>query len=419
MHTIPRSFFLVVLLIARCALAEDWPCFRGPTRQGVSSEKSLPLHWSSSQNVSWKSEIPGSGWSSPIVWGERVFLTTATQEGASCHVLCIDRRTGKITWDREVLRQVPKQKEAKNSHATPTPVTDGRRVYAVFSDGSIVSLAVDGSTVWTNRDFPHYSQHGLGTSPILFENLLIMSRDGSSEGEDKKPGWQKPWDQSFLIALDRDTGAVRWKTYRGNSRIGHTTPIIADGSANPLLISNAGDIIQGFNPRTGEKIWWANSEGEGVVPSPVVGAGLVFTASGFGKPTTRAVRLGGRGDVTASHLAWEQTRAVSMIPSFVYWEGYLYTVTTNGIACCMIARTGDIVWQQRIGGNYSASPIYADGHIYFLSEEGETTVIEAGPRYKLVATNALDGMVQASMAVSAGQLFIRTAGHLYCIRNRD
>jgi outer membrane protein assembly factor BamB len=243
-----------------------------------------------------------------------------------------------------------------------------------------------------------------------------MSRDSSSEGEDKKLGWQKPWDQSFLVALDRNTGAVRWKSFRGTSRIGHTTPIIVEENGKPLLVSNAGDAIQGFDPRTGEKIWWVYSEGEGVVPSPVAGAGLVFTASGFGKPATRAVRLGGHGDVTPSHVAWEQSRGVSMIPSFVYQDGSLYSVTTNGIAYCMNAQTGEIVWQQRIGGNYSASPVCADGRIYFLSEEAVTTVIAAEPQYRLIATNPLDGTAQASMAVSGRQLFIRTDSHLYCIQ---
>lgn len=402
-------------LLVTAAAADDWPCFRGPSHQGESTEKDLPLKWDATTNVAWKTPIPGEGWASPIIFGDRVFITTATEGGASCHVLCLDRRDGRILWDRETFRQDLKRKEGKNSYATPTPATDGRHVYAVFADGGFAALTVDGRLAWVNRDFPHYSQHGLGASPILFEDLLIMSRDGSSETGDTKLGWQKPWARSFLVALDTRTGAVRWKTGRGMSRIGHTTPNVYWQDDRPMIVSSAGDVIQGFDARTGEKVWWVFSQGEGVVPSPVLGDGLAFTASGFEKPTTRAVRLGGTGDVTTTHVAWEQTRGVSMIPSFVYVSPWLYTVTTNGIAHCLDAHTGEIMWQSRIGGEHSASPVYADGHIYFLSEQGETVVIKAKPEFELVARNPLNETVQASMAVSYGQVFIRTDQNLFCI----
>jgi outer membrane protein assembly factor BamB len=395
--------------------AEDWPGFRGPGHQGESAENNLPLRWDTQTNVAWKTPIPGEGWSSPIIWGNRVFVTTATDNGASCHVLCLNRHNGRILWDKETFRQVPSRKEGKNSYATPTPVTDGRRVYTVFGDGSFVALTFDGEVAWVNRDFPYYSQHGLGASPILFEDLLIMSRDASSETGEKRLGWQIPWDRSFLVALDARTGKVRWKTGRGMSRIGHTTPNIDRQGSRPIVISSAGDVVQGFDARTGEKLWWIASKGEGVVPSPVLGGGMAFTASGFEKPTTRAVRLGGAGDVTATHIAWEQTKSVSMIPSFVYVSPWLFSVTTNGIACCVDGRTGEIVWQSRVSGDHSASPVYAGGHIYFLSEQGETTVVKAGPAFELVARNPLNETVQASMAVSQGRFFIRTDRNLYCI----
>ena len=191
---------------AMLAQAENWPCFRGPTRQGSSAATGLPLNWSATDNVAWKTPIPGEAWSSPIVWGDRVFVTTATEEGASCRVLALDRTTGKVLWDKEVFRQSPGHRNDRNSYATPTPCTDGERVYTVFGDGSFAALNFAGSVVWTNRDFPFYSEHGLGTSPILWEDRLIMARDGSHPPPDTGPGWHTAWDQAYLLALDTATG---------------------------------------------------------------------------------------------------------------------------------------------------------------------------------------------------------------------
>jgi outer membrane protein assembly factor BamB len=395
--------------------AENWPCFRGPSRQGVSREINPPRHWSATSNIVWKTRVPGEGWSSPIVWDDTVFVTTATEEGTSCRVLALHRKTGQVRWDREVFRQVPKRKEGKNSYASSTPVTDGERVYACFGDGSFAALDFAGEIRWVNREFPHYSQHGLGTSLVSHDRLLIMARDGSSEGDDPKLGWQKPWDQSFILALDAQTGQVRWRGQRGLSRIAHVTPgvLIQDGQAQ--LISAAGDVVQGHDLKTGERIWTARSQGEGVVPSVVLGDGLVFTASGFEKPTIRAFRTGGRGDVTGTHLAWEQTRGVPMIPSFLYLKPYLYTISTGGVAQCLKADTGDVVWQERVGGNHAASPVVADGGIYFASEEGEITVIAAGPEFKVLARNPMNERIQASLAFSQGQVFVRTDQHLFCV----
>ena len=398
--------------------AENWPWFRGPSRQGMSAEKGIPVKWSETGNVAWKRPLPGQGWSSPIVYRDRVFLTAAANEGRSCHVLCLDRRNGEILWDTEVFQQETRRKEKKNSFATPTPATDGKRVYAVFADGSFVALDYGGKVVWTNRDFRYYSQHGLGASPVLYKDLLIMAFDYSSDGEDAKLGWQKPWDKSFILALDAGTGRERWRARRGLSRIAHVTPNILTGGGAPQLVSAAGDVIQGFDLNNGERIWTARSQGEGVVPSVVLGEGMVYTASGFEKSTIRAVRTGGRGDVTSTHIAWEQVKGVPRIPSFVYVKPNLFTITEAGVAMCLDGRTGEILWQERIGGNHSASPIYADGRIYFTSEEGETAVIKAAPKFEILSTNKVNGVVQASPAVSQGQVFLRTSEALYCIGNR-
>jgi outer membrane protein assembly factor BamB len=330
-------------------------------------------------------------------------------------VLCLKRQTGEVLWNREVIQQTPKRKEKRNSYATPTPVTDGKQVYVAFGDGTVAALSMKGDVIWTNRDFKYYSQHGLGVSPRLYRDLVIIPFDWSSEGEDKKVGWQKPWDKSVILAFDKKNGKIRWKGQRGLSRIGHVTPNILSENGRDQLVSGAGDVIQGFNPHTGERLWSARSQGEGVVPSVVIGDGMVFTASGFEKPTIRAVRTGGKGDITQSHIAWEQTRNVPSVPSFVYVKPHLFTVTDNGVAACLKADTGEIVWQERIGGTHAASPIYADGKIYFLSMEGESVIIDAKPEFKIVARNSIAEVCQASPAASQGQLFIRSDKHLYCI----
>ncbi len=417
----PRLKLLVLLFIwlTSSVRAENWPAFRGPTGQGISTETGLPLQWSKTSNVAWKAEIPGEGWSSPIVYGDQVFVTTATGNGVSCRVICLDRKSGKVRWNTEVFQQTPRRKETRNSYATPTPVTDGKHVYVAFGDGSIAALSVSGKVVWTNREFDFYSQHGLGVSPVLHEDLFIIPFDWSSDGEDKKVGWQKPWDKSFVLAIDKNTGKVRWKAKRGLSRIAHVTPNILPENGGHQLISGAGDVVQGFDLKTGERIWSVFSQGEGVVPSIVIGGGLIFTGSGFEKPTIRAVRPGGKGDVTKTHIAWEQTKGVPSVPSFIYHKPYLFTITDGGVASCLKADTGEIVWQDRIGGNHAASPIYAEGRICFLSMEGESTIIEAKPEFKVVARNTIEEACQASYAVSQKQLFIRSEKNLYCIGQKQ
>jgi outer membrane protein assembly factor BamB len=421
--------FLGLVLCFLPAGAEQWPGFRGPTRQGISLERNLPLKWSASENVVWKTEIPGQGWSSPIVWGDRVFVTTATDNGTKCRVICVDRKSGKIVWNKEVFEQVPRRKEAKNSYATPTPVTDGQHVFAVFGDGSVAALTVDGSLVWTNREVPFYSRHGLGASPLLHEGLLIMPYDGSNPigaagvypnvSDEEKLGWQIPWDKSFITALEIKTGKRVWTAKRGLSRIAHVSPIIVPGDDKPILISGAGDCLQGFNPKTGDLLWSVYAQGEGVVPSPVAGAGRVFASSGFEKTTLRGMRLAdATGDVTQTHIEWEQKKGVPTQPSPIFVNPYLYAITDGGVATCYAPDNGDVVWQERIGGNHCASPVYGEGRIYFLAEDGETTVIGVGSRFNVLAKNPVKEKCQASIAISQGQIFIRGEKHLHCIGNK-
>jgi outer membrane protein assembly factor BamB len=229
-------------------------------------------------------------------------------------------------------------------------------------------------------------------------------------------GWKEPWDQAVLLAVDKETGKTKWRGKRGLSRVGHVTPITIDNGQT--VVSAGGDRVQGHDVETGERIWSVYSQGEGVTPSPVLGEGLIFTSSGFEEPTIRAIRPGGNGDATESNIVWEQKRGVPALPSPLYVEPFLYTITRDNILYCIEAKTGDIVWRERLEGGYSASPLLANGRIYITSEEGITRVLEPGPRYKEITRNMLDGKTMASIAVSQGNFFIRTGESLYCIGNQ-
>jgi outer membrane protein assembly factor BamB len=409
------GLFLVSMLLSVVAQGEDWPWFRGPGRQGISQEKGIPTRWNAASDIRWKAAIPGEGWSSPIVFGDRVFVTTALDGGSSLHIVCLDRRSGKVVWDKEVIRQKPQYKQPDNSHATPTPATDGTRIYVSACDGRIVAVSMDGEVQWTNSDFDYYSQHGLAASPVLYEDLVIATFDWSSRPPDTKIGWQVPWDKAVILAVDKNTGKTRWKGSRGSSRIAHVTPQIAKVEGQDQLVSGAGNVIQGHDLKTGERLWTVDSPGEGVVPSVVVGEGLVFTASGFGESRICAVRLGGHGDVTQTHAVWESKDDVPKMSSMLYASSRLYLATETGVAKCFKAATGEVLWRQRLGGKFSASPIWAEGRVYFLAENGKMTVVKDGPTFDVVAQNELGEKCCASPAISQGNLFIRTEKALYCI----
>jgi outer membrane protein assembly factor BamB len=412
-----------LLLAATAAHAQDWPRFRGPGGQGHSPETALPESWNATTNIAWKTAVPGEGWSSPIVWGDKVFLTSATDAGKTCHVLCVDAADGKILWDTPAFEQATEHKEGKNSWATPTPCTDGERVYAVFGGGSAVALDFSGKVIWTNHDVKFYSRHGLGASPIVHDGLLIMPYDGSTRvdkagqwpkvSDEERTGWQIPWDKAEVVALDVTTGKRAWTGKRGMSRIAHVTPMVVDGQ----ILSIAGDAVQGFDPKSGKLLWTVVSEGEGVTPSPAVADGLVFASSGFPKPTLRAIKFGGTGDVTSTNIVWEQKKGCPTQPSLLYVKPHVYALTESGVATCYKSETGDIVWQERLADKaaFSASPVYAAGKIYALSEAGETIVLAPGSEFKVLSRNPLGEKCQASPAVSRGRIFIRSDKTLFCI----
>jgi outer membrane protein assembly factor BamB len=400
---------------------ENWYRFRGPNGQGISQSTGLPTHWSTTENVAWRTHIPGESWSSPIVWDNHIFLTTVTEEGANCYVIALNRHTGEILWSNHVFTQQANQhRHDMNSFATPTPVTDGQSVFALFADGSFVSLDFDGNIQWINREVLNwYSQHGVSASPILYNDLLIMAVDQSGRPPDRALGWHQSWDQGYVLALDKNTGEERWRTMRGMSRLAHATPAILNVNGRNQLISPAGDVIQGFDPTDGRLIWTVSAPGEPCVPSPVFGNGLVFTAATSNAPIF-AVRPDGQGYVTETHVEWTTSGYSPMMSSFLFVEPYLITFPDNRV-CVLNAATGEFIWQERLGiGQMNPSPIFADGKIYAISERSTTVVMrltgDAETPLEIIATNELDDeMTRASFAVAGNRLLIRTANYLWSI----
>jgi len=412
-------YAVLLLLINPVLMAENWPCFRGSSRQGISQEKNVPIHWDVEKNIAWKIPIPGQGYSSPIVYDKRVYVTTAVDEGASLHLLCIDTETGEVYWDKEVTRQKTGHKEQRNSYATPTPVTDGERIYVLATDGTLLALSMDGREKWRHQELEYYSQHGLAVSPILQDGLLIVPFDGSSDGPDKKLGWQKPWDKGLVLAVEARTGQVKWRGRRGLSRIAHVVPQTVTVDGKIQVVSGAGDVLQGFDLQTGVRLWTVRSNAEGVVPSIVAGDGMIFATTGFGTSEILAVRTGGQGQCRDSHLIWKHDKDVPRVPSMLYVKPHLYALTEGGVMTCFRADSGDVIWRERLPGRYGASPIWADGNIYCLSESGKTTVIKEGPAFQVLAENDLKGTYKAGIAVSNGRLFIRSEDTLYAIEKSE
>lgn len=395
----------MIFLLLLCLISvPDWPQFRGPGGQGVSDERNLPLTWSETKNVRWKVAIPGRGWSSPVIQGDRIWLTTATEEGRSLRAIAVDVNTGAIQQNVEVFRlKSAKLMNEKNSFASPTPVIDGDRVYVHFGAYGTACLTQSGEIVWKTKLEYDNGQHGPGGSPIVYEDLLIVSCDGL--------------ESQFVVALDKATGKVRWKKTRAGYQA-YTTPLVVNAPGGDQVISPGAFQAIAYEPRTGNEIWSVKyAEGFSNVPRPVYGNGLVFICTGFQEPSLLAVRPDGRGDVTKSKVVWKLGRAIPRTPSPLLVGDELYIVTDNGIATCVDAKTGEELWRARLDGNFSASPIYADGRIYFLSEEGESIVIAPGRQLKHLATNQLEGPTLASMAVSHSSLFIRSATHLYRLTN--
>ena len=398
-----RYIVICLALVSAATLvsAEDWPQFRGPGGEGHAAAQGTPLSWSETTNVSWKTPIAGLGWSSPVIQGKQIWLTTAVDEGRSLRAVSLDQETGKIVHDVEVFAVAePAGIHSKNSHASPTPILEGDRVYVHYGAHGTACLTTSGELVWKTTDLHYDHRHGPAGSPTLFEDLLIISCDGT--------------DVQFVVALDKQTGKIRWKKHR-QGPMAYSTPLVIKANGVHQLISTGGDQVVSYDPRTGDEIWKFRYKGYSNVPRPVFGQGLVFICSGYDSASLYAIRPDGKGDVTDTHLAWSLSRGIPLNPSPLLVDDLLFIVNDGGIATCFDAESGADYWQERMDGNYSASPLLADAKLYFLNEEGLTTVIEPTKEFKVLAKNQLEGRTLASLAPLDGALLLRTDTHLYRI----
>jgi outer membrane protein assembly factor BamB len=429
---------LVLTIAAAAALqAEDWPQWRGARATGVSTEKNLPERWSTKENIAWKAPIAGTGISTPVIAGGRIFVTSQIGNGVSRQgprlvqgadasaageralraaakddgqvwfvVEAFDRTSGKRAWEYRFAAEGPLPSvHDKHNLASSSPITDGELVFAWFGTGQIVALDKAGKLVWKRHlgqeISPFTINWGHSSSPALFGNLLILLCD-------HEPA-------SYLLAVDKRTGKERWKVDRGKGRSSYSTPLVVETASGPELIVNSSERIDAYDPRTGAFLWHVGDANRFPIPSPVLHEGVLYASRGYRSGPYMAIRPGGRGDVSSSHVVWNVPTGAPYVSSIVQYEGLIYMATDNGILSIADTKTGNRVWQGRVEGVFSASPVAGDGKVYLLSESGETIVLRAGPGAEIIARNKIGERSLASMAISDGRIFIRTDEHLVCI----
>jgi outer membrane protein assembly factor BamB len=419
----PAAFLSLLLIFGWQAARADWPEFRGPRGDGHVSGRSegigLPLHWSETNNIKWKTEIPDRGWSTPVVMGGQVWLTTATVEGHDFFAICVDAETGKIRFNEKVFHSENPESlgngASMNSYATPSAVIEPGRVYVHFgSFGTACLDSATGKVLWKRDDLPCRHYRGPSSSPVMFENLLILTMDGAN--------------LQYHVALNKKTGKTVWKTDRsavwgdenvpgqmardGDLRKAHSTPLIVTAAGKPQMLSAGAKAAYGYDPRTGRELWKVQYPDFSVAPRPVFDGGLAFITTGLTKKELWAVKTDGHGDVTDTGVAWKLKKGVGKYASPILVDGLIYTASDESFITCVEAATGQTVWTERVGGKYAASPIYADGRLYFCSQDGTTLVLKPGRTLEVLATNTLASGFMASPAVSGKALFLRTKTHL-------
>ncbi len=415
------------------ASAENWPQWRGPEHNGVSREKGLPLEWSETEGVAWKCPIPEWGNNTPAIWGDAIFLTSHV-DNQRLVLLKISKKTGRVEWTREVGQGKAGQTKGGQTDrghqqfnplhnmASPSPVTDGQLVVVHFGNGDLAAYDFDGKQLWRRNlqeDFgPFTIWWGHANSPVLFEDLVISAvmQDNCAD----LPAFKDKPSPSYLVAHDKRTGELRWKTLRPTTAQGepcdsYTTPLLWKHGDKLELLVMGGQILDGYDPATGKRLWnLPNLSGSRVITSPVVAGDVAYTTQGM-RQALLAVKLGGQGELPRSSVLWQYTGGTPDSPTPVVSNDLLFLVTNNGIARCLDVKTGKQLWEQRLKGDHYASPLAAEGRIYFLSAKGLATVAAAAPKFEKLAENQLDDQINASPIVSDGKIFIRGKKTLYCI----
>jgi outer membrane protein assembly factor BamB len=429
-----RAGFVVVLLVcvliaspwlASTARAGDaWPQFRGPNGDGVSDAKRLATQWAEDKNVAWKTAIHGRAWSSPVILGEQIWLTTATEDGRELYAVCVNRDTGKVAHDVKVFDvEKPQFTHRFNSYGSPTPVIEPGRVYVTFgAHGTACLDTATGKTIWERRDFVCNHFRGPGSSLFLYDNLLMLNFDGS--------------DFQYIAAMDKHTGKTVWKTDRsiafddldpdgkpmahGDKRKAFSTPRVSMHSGKPQIISVGSNAMYAYDPADGKEQWRVEiREAHSDTATPLIGERFIYFCTGLGRKELVAVKPGGSGVLDSTHIAWRTNKNIPSRGSPTLANGRIFMVDDGGVASCLDAETGKEIWKSRLEGNYSASPILGAGHVYFFNEDGLATVVDAtGDRFEQVAQNQLDEGFMASPAVAGEALFLRTRTHLYRIESK-
>lgn len=405
---------ILVSFLPLTACAEEWPAWRGPRGDGSSTETGIPLRWSSQENVRWKVPIPGRGYSSPVVWGHRLFLTTCEEKEGKRTLLCLDRRSGKVLWERVVLTAPLEQKHQLNSYASSTPATDGQHVWVAFLAYPSMEVAcydLEGNKVWQRSPGKLLSRHGFCSSPVLHKDLVILNGDQDAP--------------AYLVALDKKTGAERWRADRPNRTRSYCTPILIESPGRPgvtQLVLSGSKCVTGYDADTGKLLWIIDGPTEQYVASLVYHAGVLFLTTGFPEYHLMGIDPDGNGDITHSrHVLWHIPHSVngpkgaSYVPSPIACEGLFFVVSDVGYLSCIEAKTGKRLWMHKLGRHHSASPVRVEGHLLFPDDDGNTWVIKPGPTFELAGKNVLREECYASPAVAHDRLYLRTLGHLWCI----
>ncbi|MBI3737154.1 PQQ-binding-like beta-propeller repeat protein [Candidatus Sumerlaeota bacterium] len=404
-----RAWILPALLLVAAVpavRAENWPQWRGPRGDGIVEEKSIPTQWDKEKNILWKTEIPGEGHSSAIVWEESVFLATALAGGHDRSLVKINAKTGKIEWTKTVVTSKDlEHHHEENNFASSTPATDGNLVFTSFyADGRMNVAAHDfkGNQVWSVQPIKYKGEHGYHHNPIVYEDMVILTVNQFAE--------------PCILALDKTTGKTSWKLNVENDSCSNVPPLVAATATGPQVLTCGDNHMRGIDPKTGRLIWSAAGPTDYCVASLSFGDNMVMACGGYPERHIMVVNTAGTGDVTNTHLVWELKKGTTYVPSPVYFEGHFYSVNDDGIGFCYEAKTGKIKWQKRIPGHYRSSLLLNGDNIYITSDEGPTTIFKASPEgYNEVAVNKLDDFVYTTFAVSNGKLYLRTKNSLVCI----